>query len=41
MTTDLGNDLQKFHWLLEQFVNNTAGVLEATAVSSDGFMLAS
>ena len=41
MTTDVANDLQKFHWLLEQFVGNTAGVLEAIAVSSDGFLLAS
>lgn len=41
MSADLGNDLQKFHWLLHQFADNTAGVLEATAVSSDGFLLAS
>ena len=41
MNTELGNDLHNFHWILEQFVDNTAGVLEATAVSSDGFMLAS
>lgn len=41
MTTTLGSDLQKFHWLLQQFATNTAGVLEATAVSSDGFLLAS
>ena len=41
MTTSIGADLQQFHWLLQQFVTNTAGVLEATAVSSDGFLLAS
>ena len=35
MSVDVANDLQKFHWLLEQFVANTAGVLEAIAVSSD------
>jgi predicted regulator of Ras-like GTPase activity (Roadblock/LC7/MglB family) len=29
-----------FHWLLDQFVNNTAGVLDAIAVSSDGLLLA-
>lgn len=40
MTTHVANDLSKFHWLLEQFVTNTAGVLEAIAVSSDGFLLA-
>ncbi|MEM7096439.1 MAG: roadblock/LC7 domain-containing protein [Actinomycetota bacterium] len=40
MSTDISHDLQQFHWLLEQFVFNTAGVLEAIAVSSDGFLLA-
>lgn len=40
MSTTLSNDLNTFHWLLEQFVGNTAGVLEAIAVSSDGFLLA-
>lgn len=39
--TDIGSNVGKFHWLLEQFATNTAGVLEATAVSSDGFLLAS
>ncbi|MEO0495054.1 MAG: roadblock/LC7 domain-containing protein [Actinomycetota bacterium] len=38
MTT---HDMQNFHWLLQQFATNTPGVREATAVSSDGFMLAS
>lgn len=41
MTTSIATDLQRFHWLLKQFVTNTAGALEATAVSSDGFLLAS
>ena len=40
MNNDIGNELQKFHWLLDQFVDNTAGVSQATAVSSDGFLLA-
>lgn len=34
-------DAEQFHWLLEQFVNNTSGVLEAITVSSDGLLLAS
>jgi predicted regulator of Ras-like GTPase activity (Roadblock/LC7/MglB family) len=38
--TDLGKSAQQFHWLLDQFVQNTAGVLEAIAVSSDGLLLA-
>ena len=41
MSTQVGTDMQKFHWLLQQFATNTSGVLEATAVSSDGFLLAS
>lgn len=42
MSTDqLSNDLGTFHWLLERFVADTAGVGEAIAVSSDGFLLAS
>lgn len=41
ISTDLGAELEKFHWLLGQFVGNTAGVIEAIAVSSDGFLLAS
>lgn len=40
MTTELGSELQKFYWLLDQFVDNTPGVNQATAVSSDGFLLA-
>jgi len=41
MSTALNADLDNFHWLLQQFANTTAGVLEATTVSSDGFLLAS
>ncbi len=40
MRAEIGNELQQFHWLLDQFVDNTAGVRQATAVSSDGFLLA-
>lgn len=40
MSVATSNDLNTFHWLLEQFANETAGVLEAIAVSSDGFLLA-
>lgn len=40
MSTDLGTHATQFHWLLDQFVNNTAGVLDALAVSSDGLLLA-
>jgi uncharacterized protein len=32
---------QDFSWLLNRFVKDTPGVLEAVAVSSDGFRLAS
>jgi len=41
VTRELTTDIAEFHWLLEQFVDSTAGVREATAVSSDGFLLAS
>jgi len=37
---DLGTNAKQFHWLLDQFVANTAGVLDAIAVSSDGLLLA-
>lgn len=40
MTSDLGSRQEQFHWLLDQFVNHTAGVLDAIAVSSDGLLLA-
>ena len=41
MSIDTTQEINQFHWLLEQFSSNTAGVLEAIAVSSDGFLLAS
>jgi predicted regulator of Ras-like GTPase activity (Roadblock/LC7/MglB family) len=41
MSIDTTQEIHQFHWLLEQFSGNTAGVLEAIAVSSDGFLLAS
>lgn len=40
-TNQITDGIGTFHWLLEQFVNDTAGVIEAIAVSSDGFLLAS
>lgn len=40
MAADIQSGMKQFHWLLEQFVSNTAGVREAIAVSSDGLLLA-
>jgi len=40
MADDLNSGAKQFHWLLDQFVTNTAGVREAIAVSSDGLLLA-
>lgn len=40
MTAEMTADVENFHWLLSQFVDSTAGVREAIAVSSDGFLLA-
>ena len=40
MTTNLQSEIENFHWLLSQFVESTAGVAEAIAVSSDGLLLA-
>ena len=40
MTTDLQSEIENFHWRLSQFVESTAGVAEAIAVSSDGLLLA-
>ncbi|MET8281427.1 roadblock/LC7 domain-containing protein [Micromonospora sp. NPDC005174] len=34
------NEAQQFNWLLERFASDTAGVLEAIAVSSDGLLVA-
>jgi uncharacterized protein len=36
----LSSDAQSFNWLLLQFVQQTEGVREAVAVSSDGLLLA-
>jgi len=38
--TDPQKEAKQFYWLLDQFVSNTAGVLEAITVSSDGLLLA-
>lgn len=40
MSVEMTTEVENFHWLLSQFVENTAGVSEAIAVSSDGFLLA-
>jgi predicted regulator of Ras-like GTPase activity (Roadblock/LC7/MglB family) len=36
----LSQEAQTFNWLLDSFTTNTAGVLEAIAVSSDGLLMA-
>jgi uncharacterized protein len=37
---ELSQEAKTFNWLLDSFANNTAGVLEAIAVSSDGLVMA-
>lgn len=37
---DLSPEARTFNWLLDSFTENTAGVLEAIAVSSDGLLMA-
>lgn len=37
---DLSPEARTFNWLLDSFTANTAGVLEAIAVSSDGLLMA-
>ena len=37
---DLTQEVAEFHWLLKDFVKETAGAREAFAVSSDGLLLA-
>jgi predicted regulator of Ras-like GTPase activity (Roadblock/LC7/MglB family) len=37
---DLSPEARTFNWLLDSFTSNTAGVLEAIAVSSDGLLMA-
>lgn len=36
----LAQDVRSFNWLLNGFVDNTAGVSDAVAVSSDGLLMA-
>jgi hypothetical protein len=36
----LSQDAENFNWLLSRFAENTAGVRDAIAVSSDGLMIA-
>lgn len=38
--TDLSTNAQDFNWLIDDFVNKTAGVTDAIAVSSDGLLIA-
>jgi len=41
MSTDtLTTDIRNFNWLLDNFVENSAGVSDAVAVSSDGLLMA-
>ena len=41
MSTDtLGSDVKNFNWLLDNFVESSAGVCDAVAVSSDGLLMA-
>lgn len=37
---ELSPEARTFNWLLDSFTSNTAGVLEAVAVSSDGLLMA-
>ena len=39
--TPLSNNAQDFNWLIDDFVDRTAGVTDAIAVSSDGLLIAS
>jgi predicted regulator of Ras-like GTPase activity (Roadblock/LC7/MglB family) len=40
MTSTTTNEaIDRFHWLLSQFAENTAGIEEAVAVSTDGIVL--
>jgi uncharacterized protein len=38
--TELSADVRNFNWLLSNFVETTAGVTDAVAVSSDGLLMA-
>ena len=37
---ELSQEARTFNWLLDSFTTNTAGVVEAIAVSSDGLLMA-
>jgi predicted regulator of Ras-like GTPase activity (Roadblock/LC7/MglB family) len=39
-TDQLSSEARTFHWLLGTFATNTAGVLQAVAVSADGLLMA-
>lgn len=39
-STPAGADVRNFNWLLSNFVETTAGVTDAVAVSSDGLLMA-
>ncbi len=38
--SDLSNNANDFNWLIDDFVDKTAGVTDAIAVSSDGLLIA-
>ena len=38
--TELSDSAKNFNWLIDDFVNSTAGVTDAIAVSSDGLLIA-
>jgi hypothetical protein len=40
MTYELSAEARSFNWLLDKFAAETAGVVEAIAVSSDGLLMA-
>jgi predicted regulator of Ras-like GTPase activity (Roadblock/LC7/MglB family) len=40
VTVELSQEARTFNWLLDSFTTETAGVLEAIAVSSDGLLMA-
>lgn len=39
--TELSDTAKNFNWLIDDFVNSTAGVTDSIAVSSDGLLIAS
>jgi predicted regulator of Ras-like GTPase activity (Roadblock/LC7/MglB family) len=39
-TQNISTEAQRFNWLLGRFATDTAGVIEAIAVSSDGLLIA-